>query len=59
MGQKTMYEFMQKTVIECAFMLIVFIDIMGIGYCISGFVKWLKKKIHKADTDGTGTAETE
>ena len=54
-----MYEFMQRTVVQCAFMLIIAADVWWISYMAIRFVKWLRKKIRKTDVEGTASAETE
>ena len=44
-----MYDFMKETVVSCAFMLIIVMDIWGFGYLITGIVKWVRKKLRKED----------
>lgn len=51
-----MYEFMQRTVVQCAFMLIIAADVWWISYMAIRFVKWLRKK---TDVEETAAAETE
>lgn len=53
-----MYEFMTNTVIMAAFVMIICLDIFGIGYWTVTLVKWVKKKLGKAKGD-VKEAETE
>ena len=56
-----MYDFMKETVIMCAFMLIIMMDIWGLGFLIASIVKWVRKKLrgNEAPLEETETAETE
>ena len=53
-----MYEFMQRTVVQCAFMLIIAADVWWISYMAISFVKWLRKNLHKTDVEETAAAKT-
>ena len=43
-----MYDFMQKTVIQTLFMILIGIDIWWVGYMVRKLMRWLRKKKHKA-----------
>ena len=54
------YEFMRNTVVSCAFMIIIMLDVYGIGYWIVKLVKWIIKKVRrKADVEPTEEQKTE
>ena len=41
------FEYMQQTVIMCAFFLIIIWDLYLVGYLTVMLVKWIWKKLHK------------
>ena len=43
------YEFIKQTVIMTAFVFIIMLDVWGIGYWIVKLVKWIWRKLHKAN----------
>lgn len=44
---KTMYDFAKEFVIYSGFGMVMAIDVIGIGYWVYSFAKWLKKIWHK------------
>lgn len=43
-----MYEFMQRTVVQTAFMVLIAIDIWWVWYLVRKLIMWIRKKNHKA-----------
>ena len=57
----TMYEYMKETVVMCAFIMIITMDLWFIGYLAVSLVKWVRKKLRGKDApqEEAEAAETE
>ncbi len=54
-----MYDFMTRTVIMTSFVLIIMLDIYGIAYWTTTFVKWVRGKIQKKKEAPASDANTQ